>query len=195
MPEAHSLPHRVWTIPNAVSFARMLAVPYFLWLLLAQDDARTAGLVLIGIGATDWVDGTLARLLDQQSELGRKLDPIADRLAIVAAIVGGWIAGVVPALIAAPLLVRELLMTALTARLVAGGWGTLHVRYLGKLATAAVYGSIPSFYLAAAGVLPNVFQALGWTAGVIGVTLYWVTAIQYAGDARRAMSADPPPSR
>jgi len=179
------LSDRVWTVPNAISFARLAAIPYFVYLLVGRDDPKAAGLLLIVIGATDWVDGALARWLHQESELGRKLDPIADRLAIVAAVVAGWIADVVPGLIAGPLLLREALMAVLTAWLVIRGKGTLQVRYLGKVATAAVYGSIPSFYLAAADVLPAVSRALGWTAGVIGLALYWLTAAQYAGDARR----------
>ncbi len=183
------LSDRVWTVPNAVSFARLLAIPYFVYLLLARDDPRAAGLLLIVIGATDWVDGALARILNQESELGRKLDPIADRLAIVTAVVAGWLAEIVPGVIAGPLLLREALMAVVTAGLVARGKGTLQVRYLGKVATFAVYGSIPSFYLAAADVLPAVFRALGWTAGVIGLALYWLTAIQYLGDARRVVPA------
>lgn len=183
------LSSRVWTIPNVVSFARLLAIPYFLFLLLGKDDPRQAGFLLIAIGATDWVDGTLARLLNQESELGRRLDPIADRLAIVAAVVGGWIAGVVPGMIAGPLLARELVMTLLTAWLMWRGYGTLHVRYLGKVATAAVYTSIPAFYMAGADVLPSLFRALGWTAGTIGLVLYWTTALQYVGDARRMVGA------
>lgn len=183
------LTDRVWTIPNLISFVRLMAIPYFLFLLLGRDDPRMAGIVLVAIGATDWVDGTLARLLKQESELGRRLDPIADRLAIVAAVVGGWIAGVVPGVIAGPLLVREAVMTALTAWLMARGFGTLQVRYLGKVATAGIYTSIPSFYLAAAGVLPSLFRPLGWTAGTIGLALYWVTAVQYGADARRLVGA------
>lgn len=174
----------IWTIPNVVSFVRLLAIPVFLWLLLAEDRPAAAGWLLLAIGATDWIDGTLARRLGQVSVLGQRLDPIADRVAIVAAVVGGAIADVVPLVIAVPLLVREVLMTALAFYLFAKRRLVLAVRYLGKMATLLIYGSIPSFYVAAAGVAPSFFRPLGWISGSIGLVLYWWVAIDYLGDAR-----------
>ncbi len=174
----------ILTIPNVVSLVRLAAVPYFLWLLLAQDRPGVAGLLLLAIGGTDWIDGTLARRLGQVSALGQKLDPVADRVAIVAAIIGGWIAGILPTLIIAPLLIREVMMTIVAFVLLARGAGTLEVRYLGKVATFLIYGSIPSFYLAAAEMAPSFFTALGWVSGIVGLALYWWVAIRYLGDAR-----------
>lgn len=174
----------IWTIPNVVSFVRLLAIPVFLWLLLAESRPAAAGWLLLAIGATDWVDGTLARRLGQVSVLGQRLDPIADRLAIVAAIIGGSIAEVVPLAIAVPLLVRELLMSALAFYLFSRYRAVLEVRYLGKAATLLIYGAIPSFYVAAAGVAPSLFTPLGWVAGTIGLALYWWVAFLYMRDAR-----------
>jgi len=87
---------RILTIPNVISAVRVAMVPLFLWLLFGADAPLPAGLLLGGIGATDWVDGFLARRLGQVSELGKLLDPLADRLAITAAVIGGWVAGVLP---------------------------------------------------------------------------------------------------
>ena len=158
------------TIPNLVSLVRLAAVPYFLWLLLGQDRPAAAGFLLLAIGATDWIDGTLARRLGQVSVLGQKLDPVADRVAIVAAII-------------VPLLIREVMMTIVAFVLLTRYGETLEVRYLGKVATFLIYGSIPSFYVAAGDILPSLFSALGWIAGVIGLLLYWWVAVRYLQDA------------
>ncbi len=170
------------TIPNLVSVVRLLAVPAFLWLLLAEDNPAAAGILLLAVGVTDWVDGYLARVLDQVSEVGKFLDPLADRLAVAAALIGGWIAGVVPALLAGALLLREGLVALGALTLGVAARAKLPVRYLGKLATFLLYGAIPSFYLAAAGVAPGFFEAAGWVAGVIGTVLYYVVGWQYGWD-------------
>src|SRR5690242_14321450 len=80
---------RIWTIPNLISFARLLCVPVFLWLLW-QDPPRewAAGALLAVLGATDWVDGYIARPSDQGSELGKVLDPTADRVLLLAGAIG-----------------------------------------------------------------------------------------------------------
>jgi cardiolipin synthase len=106
---------------------------------------------------------------------------------IVSAVVGGLVTGVVPAIIAIPLLVREALMGVLTVYLALRGGGTLEVRYLGKAATFALYGAIPAFYLAAAGFLENLMLVLGWFFGLLGLILYWYVLLEYVGDARTAL--------
>jgi cardiolipin synthase len=98
---------RILTIPNLISAVRVGLVPLFLWLLFGADAPTAAGLMLGVIGGTDWIDGYLARRLQQVSELGKILDPIADRLAITAAVIGGWVAGVLPWPVALALVLRE----------------------------------------------------------------------------------------
>ena len=126
----------VYTIPNVISFIRLLLVPVFLWLLLGRDNPAGAGWLLVFIGSTDWVDGYLARRLDQVTELGKLLDPLADRLAVAAAVIGGLISGDLPTWFAIALLVRELLISvgALIVGVTAGS--KLEVRQLGKVADA-----------------------------------------------------------
>ncbi len=177
---------RIFTVPNLVTLVRLVGVGVFWWVLLAEDNVVAAAWLIFLIGWTDWVDGYLARRLDQVSRLGQALDPVADRLMIVSAVVGGLIAGVVPTPIGIPLLVREGLMAVVTLVLVAGGRGTLEVRYAGKLATFLLYGAIPAFYLAAAGFLPDLMRPVAWVTGVVGLALYWYVTILYLGDARRA---------
>lgn len=179
----------VFTIPNLISFVRLAAIPYFWWVTLGLDDISQAAVLIFVIGSTDWVDGYLARRLDQVSELGKFLDPLADRLMIASALVAGLIAGVVPVVIGVPLLLREALVGIGAAYLAARAGGKLAVRSLGKLATFLLYGAIPAFYFQEAGVAPNVFGPPAWSAGVLGLILYYVVGWQYVGDIRRAVRA------
>ena len=179
---------QIWTVPNAVSFVRLAAIPYFWFVLIGQDRVGLAALLIFLIGATDWVDGWLARKLGQESEFGAFLDPLADRLMIVSAVIGGLVAGVLPTVIGVPLIAREALVALGAAYHGLRGGSRLQVRYLGKVATFLLYGAIPSFYLAAAGVAAGFFAAAAWIAGWLGVFLYWWVAASYAGDIRRTVS-------
>jgi cardiolipin synthase (CMP-forming) len=173
---------QVFTVPNLVSFTRLAAIPYFWWVTLVADDIPQAAILIFVIGSTDWIDGYLARRLDQVTELGKFLDPLADRLMIASALVAGLIAGVVPTVIGIPLLVREALVAAGAAYLAARGGGKLEVRNLGKTATFLLYGAIPAFYLTAADVAPGIFGPPAWIGGSIGLILYYVVAAHYARD-------------
>lgn len=175
---------RILTIPNLISLVRLAGVAVFWWALFGADSVELAALLIFVIGWTDWIDGYLARRLNQVSRLGQILDPIADWLMIASALVGGLIAGVVPGLIGWPLIARELLMALVTLYLVARGAGFLEVRKVGKRATFILYGAIPAFYIAEAGILRALTEPLAWISGVIGLTLYWYAAIVYLGDAR-----------
>lgn len=171
--------------------ARLAAVPYFWYVLVAEDRIGLAAALIFIIGSTDWIDGYLARRLSQESEIGAFLDPLADRLMIASAVVGGLIVGVLPAVIGLPLIAREVLVAAGALYLAARGGGRIEVRYLGKLATFLLYGAIPSFYLAAADILSWIFGPAAWLSGVVGLVLYWVVAVQYATDIRRALASHP----
>lgn len=176
--------NRIATVPNLVSLVRVAIVPLFLWLLFGADAPLPAGLLLGFIGATDWVDGFLARRLGQVSELGKILDPVADRLAITAAVVGGWVAGVLPWPLALALVVRETVV-ALGAIFAAWRWGIrVEVRFLGKAATFGLYSAIGSFYVYAGFDHPFFFW-WGWVVGVAGLILYYLVAGQYFADVVR----------
>ena len=176
---------RVLTIPNLVSAVRLALVPLFLWLLFGADEPLAAGLLLGGIGATDWVDGFLARRLNQVSELGKLLDPIADRLAITAAVVGGWVSGVLPWPVALALVVRESVI-AVGAVVAAWRWQVrVEVRYLGKVATFGLYSAIGSFYVYA-GFDHPFFIWWAWAVVVPSLILYYAVGFQYFADARAA---------
>lgn len=183
------------TVPNLVSGLRILAVPYFWYVLLGEQRVGLAALLIFVIGSTDWVDGYLARKLNQVSEMGKFLDPLADRLMIASALVAGLIADVIPVVVGWPLLIREVLVGLGTLLLATRGGGKLDVRPLGKIATFFLYGAIPSFYLSAAGIVPWLFAPPAWIGGVLGLLMYWYVGIQYVGDIRERLrpvkSSDP----
>lgn len=188
MVSAQPVSKRVFTIPNLISFIRLAAIPVFWWLVLGADDVTSATILFAVIATTDWVDGYLARRLDQVTELGRLLDPIADRLLIASAVVVGLIDGIVPGVIGITLIVREIYMAIVVFGLATSKRGTLEVRWLGKVGTLVVYSSVGWFYMAAIPFLEIITRPLAWVAGVAGLVLYWVTAVQYTIDAKRIVA-------
>lgn len=187
---------RVLTIPNVISFARILGVGWFLWLLLVQEEVVASAVLLLVIGATDWIDGYLARRLNQVSELGRKLDPVADRLALVAAVVAGAIAQVdgepiLPLWLVVGLIAREVVMSVAVLVLLRRTGESIHVRLLGKVATFLLYGAVPSLYMGAAltGEWGTVFRWAGLVAGAVGLALYVWVAVGYLVEIRRRLAA------
>jgi cardiolipin synthase len=181
--------NRILTIPNLISFARLLGIPFFWWVLLGKDDIALAGWLVLIIGLTDWVDGYLARRLNQVSALGKALDPVADRLLIASAIIGGLIVGALPVVFGVLLIVREIFVAGMAIYLTSRGGGQIEVRYLGKVATFLLYGSIPAFYQAAAGVAETFMLTVAWGMGGVGLALYWYVAVLYVGDTRRRLAA------
>ncbi len=141
---------RILTIPNAISVARLLGVPVFLWLVLGvrttAGDWWAVGL-LIASGASDWLDGKIARALNQQTRLGQLLDPAADRLYIVATIIALAVRGIIPWWLVGVLGARELRMALVLAVLRRRGWGTLQVSLIGKAATLGLLYAGPLLFL------------------------------------------------
>ena len=180
----------ILTLPNVISFVRLLMVPLFLWLLLVEDAVAAAGWLLGVIGSTDWIDGYLARRLGQVSELGKLLDPVADRLAVVAALIGGLIAGVLPPWFAWALIVREALISVGALVLGARVGRKLAVRDLGKLATLMLYASIAWLFIGI-GTPVRWLEVVAWIVGIPGLVLYWVVGVQYFFDARRVLAEGP----
>ena len=189
--EKKTLAQDALTIPNLVSFVRLLGIPYFWYVLIAQDRLGLAALLIFVIASTDWIDGWLARKLDQESEIGKMLDPLADRLMIGSAIVGGLIAGALPVFLGIALIVREIVVGGTAIYLGLVHRTTIEVRTLGKTATFLLYGSIPSFYLLAADIAPWAFGPPAWIAGVSGLILYYRVAWDYLVDTRNRIVGSP----
>ena len=177
------------TLPNLISVIRLLLVPVFLWLVFGMDEIGWAGVLLGVIGATDWIDGYLARRLDQVSEVGKFLDPLADRLAVFVAVIAGLIKDVLPPWFAWALILREVVIGVGALYGWTKGVTKLDVRWLGKTATLLLYFAITGFYLAEGFDVPWLYWA-SLVGGAVGLVLYYVVAFQYLGDMRTAITAE-----
>jgi cardiolipin synthase len=184
---------RVLTVPNALSFLRLLLIPVFLWLVLVERADIAAVGVLAVSGITDWADGVIARRTGQMTRLGRLLDPLVDRLTIAATLIGLALRDLVPWWLVGLLVARELLLLALVPLLRRRGLVALPVHYLGKAATFALYFGFP-FVLAGAGsaTWEQVLGAVGWAFVIWGTALYWYAAVLYLEQARRVLAAAAP---
>ncbi|MCL7458096.1 CDP-alcohol phosphatidyltransferase family protein [Micromonospora echinofusca] len=173
-------------MPNVISFVRLLGVPLFLYLLLvARADVAAVVVLAIG-GTTDWVDGWVARRMRQVSRLGELLDPLADRLYILATLLAFTARDVVPWQFTAALLARELLLLGSLAVLRRHGYGPPPVHYVGKTATFLLLAAFPVLLLAAA--VPGAASAagaIGWGLAWWGLVLYWVAGALYVVQAAR----------
>jgi cardiolipin synthase len=179
---------RVATVPNLLSFLRILLIPVFV-ILIAHHGTEGAGLLLLGaVVATDWVDGTIARRTGQVSELGKVLDPVADRLALGAALVVLVARHAFPLWAALLVLVRDGLILVAGAILMLRLKVRIDVRRIGKAATLALMFGIPliawgNFHL----FLHAIARAAGWIFFVVGIVLYYAATVIYAADMARAV--------
>jgi cardiolipin synthase len=184
---------RVLTIPNGISAARLAGVPVFLWLVLgprtaAADDWAVA--LLIAAGLSDWLDGKIARALNQGSRLGQVLDPAADRLYIAATIVALAVRTIIPWWLVAVLAVRELVVgVALAALKQRTGIGTLQVSFVGKAATLCLLYAFPLLFLGDhPGWGGTLARVIGWAFAAWGTALYWWAAMLYLAQVRSLAS-------
>jgi cardiolipin synthase (CMP-forming) len=182
---------RVFTIPNLISVARLACVPWFLWLLLGRDSPIAAAVLLAVLGGTDWVDGWIARHFDQGSDLGKALDPIADRILLVAAAVGLLIDGVVPLWVGIAVLAREAIVSLAVVVLAAAGARRLEVQWVGKAGTLALMFALPGFLLADAignDLASGILLFGTWVFTICGLALSYYAALMYVPQARSALS-------
>ena len=180
----------VLTIPNALSFARIALIPVFC-VVTVDADTRLWGIALFAVvAATDWVDGEVARRTGQVSEVGKILDPVADRLAIAAAILTFAIVGLLPFWAALLILVRDVAILVGGAGLLWGRRIRIEVRWIGKIATFSLMAAIAWIAWGnAAGPLGEVILVGGWIAYVVGIVEYYLAAGLYVIDIRDALAA------
>jgi cardiolipin synthase len=172
---------RVLTVPNALSLLRLAGVPLFLWLLLGPQQDLLAVLLLAVSGATDWLDGKLARWLDQSSKLGAVLDPVVDRLYTLATLAAFGLRDIVPWWVVGVLVGRDMVLAACLPVLRRYGYGPLEVHYLGKAATLNLLYAFPLLLLAeaATGTLGDVARPLAYAFTAWGAALYVWSAVLY----------------
>lgn len=188
-------PDRILTLPNVLSMLRLLGVPVFLWLVLGPERDGLALAVLMFAGFTDYADGWLARKLNQTSRVGQLLDPAADRLYILATLIGLTVRDIVPLWLTVALILRDVMLVACIPTLRRLGYGpALPVHYLGKAATFNLLYAFP-FLLLGDGTgdmttvqtLANVF---GWAFAIWGSGLYWWAGVLYVIQVRGLVRAD-----
>jgi cardiolipin synthase len=183
-----SAEQRIVTVPNLISIARLACVPLFLWLLLARDEEIAAALLLGVLGATDWVDGWVARHFDQGSDLGKVLDPTADRILLLCAGVALLIDGVLPLWVGVVVLARELVISVAVLVLAAAGARRMDVQWAGKAGTLALMFALPGFLLAdAVSELRVPLLVVTWVFTIGGLALSYYAAITYVPQARAAL--------
>lgn len=175
---------RLWTIPNVLSVLRLFGVPLFLYLLLGPHADAWALVVLAVSGFTDWLDGALARKLNQMSALGALLDPLADRLYILATLVGLVLRDVIPLWLAIVIVGRDVVLAGIIPLLRRAGYGPLSVHYLGKAATFCLLYAFPLLIL---GIYHNraaeIGRPLAWGFTIWGTALYLWSGVVYVRQA------------
>jgi cardiolipin synthase (CMP-forming) len=170
---------RVLTVPNVLSLLRLLGVPVFLWLLLGPHADLAALIVLAASGASDWLDGKIARWLHQTSRIGVLLDPAADRLYILATLIAFVARDIIPWWLATLIVGRDAILGLCLPVLRRHGYGPLPVHYLGKAATFNLLYAFPLLLLATRqGSVADVARPIGWAFTIWGTAMYlWAGAL------------------
>ena len=180
---------RVLTIPNVISIIRLAGVPLFLWLILVPEADGLALALLALSGLSDYADGYLARRLNQTSQLGAILDPVADRLYILSTVIGLGIRDIIPWWVAIILPARDAFLWCLVPFLRTRGYSALPVHFLGKAATANLLYAFPLLLLGdGTGVLATLAKVFGWAFAIWGTGLYWWAGLLYAWQVRKLLA-------
>lgn len=183
-------PDRVVTVPNVISLVRLLCIPIFLWLLFGRDERAGAAYLLAALGATDWVDGWIARHFHQVSTVGKVLDPTADRLLLLVGVLGIAVDGSVPTAIAVLTLAREAVVATTALVLAAMGARRIDVTWVGKAGTFGLLFAFPLFLVSHAGVTWHASaEVAAWVCVVPGLALSYLAAAGYVPLARQALRA------
>ena len=170
----------ILTVPNAFTLVRFLCTPIFLWLIFGPERHFAAAVMMAVLGATDWVDGYLARLLDQRSRFGQVFDPTVDRIFFLVALFAMMIIGAAPMWFLVAVFAREALVSIAALYLAARGVREVHVSWWGKTATFGLLFSLPLFLAAHSGVSgASIFEALAWITGLPSLMLSWWSAAGY----------------
>jgi cardiolipin synthase len=178
---------RILTAPNVITMMRLLCIPLFLWLLFADHRQILAAFLLAALGATDWVDGFVARRYHQVSTLGKILDPAADRILVGTAVISVMIYHAAPLWFGFATIAREVLVSIMVVALASLGAARIDVLWVGKAGTFALMTAYPGFLLTyGTAHWQHDLRVLVWIIGGIGLTLAWIAAASYVAPARKA---------
>lgn len=184
-----NLRDQLWTVPNLVTFGRLACIPIFCWLLFGLENRMAAGILLGALGATDFLDGFLARRLGQATELGAILDPVADRLMFFGAVISMAVNGDVALWFAVVALVREFGLSVGTLILAGRGVSWLGVNTWGKTGSFGLMFAFPMFLLGAADIpTSGGWTIAGWVWGIPSLAIAWYGAYLYVPAGRAALA-------
>lgn len=179
---------RVFTVPNVVTMARLLCIPLFVWLLFGAREQTAAAILLAVLGATDWVDGYVARHFGQVTTLGKVLDPLADRVLVGTAVISILVYGAVPLWFGIATIAREVLVSAMVLLLASLGASRIDVLWVGKAGTFGLMFAYPTFLLGYGDASwQEPIKVIAWVTGIVGLALAWYAAGSYIGPARKAL--------
>jgi cardiolipin synthase len=187
----------VWTVPNLISLLRLAGAPLVLWLIFGADALWAATILLGVLGASDWIDGWIARRFDQGSELGKILDPTADRVLLLTGVLALLIDDRIPRWYGFLVLAREIVIAVVTLSLAAAGASRIDVLWVGKAGTLCTMFSLPAFLAASIthGTAHDLFWIVAWVFAVPALALSYYAAVRYVPAARRALREGRIPAR
>ncbi|MBE1577278.1 CDP-alcohol phosphatidyltransferase family protein [Amycolatopsis roodepoortensis] len=190
--EEPSLLRQALNVPNMLSILRLAGVPVFLWLLLGPKEDGWALALLVFSALTDWLDGKLARWLNQMSRLGQLLDPAADRLYILATLIAFLIRDIIPWWLVVPLVVREAVLGVCVLLLRHRGFAPPEVTYIGKGATFVLMYAFPFLLLTQGGSdIAAIARPIGYAFTAWGAVLYVYSGVLYIVQTVRALREAP----
>jgi len=182
-----------WTLPNVITLVRLAGLPVFVWLAGYTNHRALAGWLLGTIAATDWVDGFLARRLNQVSTVGKIIDPVADRLLVMTGLLTVAAVGACPWWFAIATLGREAVISLMTLGLAALGAARIDVLWWGKVSTTALMTAYPWFLItsnphhAPLQTWQDVVRHIDWVIGIAGLVLAWLVLVGYVKPALKAL--------
>ena len=180
------------TVPNLLSMGRLVLLPVFLWLVLGPERDGLAVVVLMVMGISDYLDGYIARRWNQYSAVGEILDPVADRLTLLCAVIGLGVREIIPLWLALLLPARDAFLWTLVPFLRSRGYNSLPVHFLGKAATAALLYAFPLLLLGdGGGDLATAARVCGWAFAIWGAGMYWWAGLLYAWQVRTLLRQVP----
>ncbi len=171
---------RVLTVPNLITLTRLLCLPYYVYLLIGHDNRVGAAAVLGALGATDWVDGYVARHFNQKSNLGRLMDPTVDRVLFFVGIGGIIAVNGAPLWFCVAVLVREAVVASTTVTLTVLGVEPVEVTWFGKAGTFCLMFAFPIFLAGSSGAeLAPALTIIAWGFAIPGIVLSYYAAVLY----------------
>lgn len=171
---------RILTVPNLITLVRLLCLPVFLWVLFGLNDRAGAAWLLGGLGATDWVDGWVARRFNQQSTFGSVFDPSVDRGLFIVGVLAIGIDQSMPIWLAVAVLAREIAVAGSMAIATLFGMQRFAVSIWGKRYTFLLMFAVPLMLLAAdKGRYWQQVRVAAWVFAVPALVMSYLTALAY----------------